>query len=234
MGTRALKKTLQHMLEQPVSGPLLEKICALPLRQVINPLFSFFYNKEEQVRWHAITAMGAVTSRMAAFDMEHARIVMRRLMWNLNDESGGIGWGSPEAMAEIMARCVPLAYEYSSILVSYANPNGNFIEHDKLQRGVLWGLGRLAQVHPAHVSSAVPFLTAYLTAPDPYLRGLGTWAAGYIKSPALSDTILALTRDSSEILIFAEFKLSRIKVSQLARQALSQISESGDTQAAIA
>ncbi|MGD9210669.1 MAG: HEAT repeat domain-containing protein [Desulfobacteraceae bacterium] len=226
MGTRALKKTLLHLLEQPVSGPQLEKFCALPLRQVINPLFSFFYSKEEHIRWHAITAMGAVTSRMAAFEMEHARIVMRRLMWNLNDESGGIGWGSPEAMAEIMARCVPLAYEYASILVSYADPNGNFIEHDKLQRGVLWGLGRLAQVHPAHVADAAPFLTAYLTAPDPYLRGLATWAAGHIKAPFLTDTISALTRDSSEILIFADFELFQISVFQLAQQALSKISES--------
>ncbi len=214
------------MLEAPINEPQLEIICALPLRQVVNPLFSFFYSKNEQIRWNAIVAMGAVTSRMAAIEMEHARIVMRRLMWNLNDESGGIGWGSPEAMAEIMARCAPLAHEYGKILISYADPDGNYIEHEKLQRGVLWGLGRLAQVHPSLVRPAVPFLTAYLTAPDPYLRGLGTWAAGHIKSPILQDAILVLAEDSSEIQIFIENQLVKTSVSQLARQALVQISGS--------
>ena len=46
--------------------------------------------------------MGVVVAGLAEHDMESARVVMRRLMWNLNDESGGIGWSSPEAMGEIM------------------------------------------------------------------------------------------------------------------------------------
>jgi len=40
---------------------------------------------------------------------------MRRLMWNLNDESGGIGWGNPEAMGEILACHEALANEYAPI-----------------------------------------------------------------------------------------------------------------------
>ncbi len=224
MGSRALKKTLEPMLAQPINGPQLERICALPLRKVINPLFSFFYSKEDHIRWHAITAMGAVTSRLAAFEMEQARVVMRRLMWNLNDESGGIGWGSPEAMGEIMARCAPLAHEYAFILISYADPQGNFIEHDKLQRGVLWGIGRLAQERPQLVKAAGRYFTAYLTAPDPYLRGLSTWAAGYLKDPLLKDAIAALTCDTSTIAIFSDYQLTRRSVSDLALKALSQIS----------
>jgi hypothetical protein len=224
MGGRELKKTLQTLLEAPLNGPQLEKICALPLRRVINPLFSFFYSTEESLRWRAITAMGAVTSRLAAVEMEQARVVMRRLMWNLNDESGGIGWGSPEAMGEIMARCAPLAHEYASILVSYADPDANFIEHEPLQRGVLWGIGRLAQTQPRLVRTAEPFLAAYLTAPDPYLRGLSAWVAGYIKATLLKDAIAAMIQDPSQILIFSDLKLSTLTVSDLARQALAQIS----------
>jgi len=36
-------------------------------------------------------------------------------MWSLNDESGGIGWGAPEAMGAIMARHTGLADEYANI-----------------------------------------------------------------------------------------------------------------------
>ncbi len=67
--------------------------------------------------------MGRVAADLADRDMESARVVVRRLMWNLNDESGGIGWGSPEAMGEIMACHEGLAEEYSCILISfYAYP----------------------------------------------------------------------------------------------------------------
>ena len=60
--------------------------------------------------------MGASLARLADADMEAARIVMRRLLWSLNDESGGIGWGAPESMAEAMCRHQGLALEYAHML----------------------------------------------------------------------------------------------------------------------
>ncbi len=80
--------------------------------------------------------------------MEKARIVLRRIMWNLNDESGGIGWGSPEAMGEILGQSPELAREFNSILFSYLDPDGNYLEHEMLQRGVLWGIGTYLESNP--------------------------------------------------------------------------------------
>jgi len=91
---------------------------------------------------------------LADADMEAARVVMRRMIWQLNEESGGIGWGMPEAMGETMARHEGLAQEYAHMLVSYIQEDGNFLEHVPLQRGVLWGLGRLAQARPWLVEEA--------------------------------------------------------------------------------
>jgi hypothetical protein len=130
MGYRELKIRIGHLLAQDDLEAALETICRIPGRQAVNPLFSFFYSTEEQIRWHAISAMGVVVGRMAGTAMESARVVMRRLMWNLNDESGGIGWGSPEAMGEITAGHPGLANEFACILVSYINPTGNFLEHE--------------------------------------------------------------------------------------------------------
>jgi hypothetical protein len=75
--------------------------------------------------------------------MEHARIIMRRLMWTLNDESGGIGWGVPEAMAEIMINHKGLFKEYAHILMSYAEGGGNYLDHEPLKRGVIKAIERL-------------------------------------------------------------------------------------------
>jgi len=140
MGIRQLKKEILELLSHKDFEKSLEKIRQLPARQAVNPLFSFFYNRDELVKWRAVAAMGAVVSNLADHDMESARVIMRRLIWNLNDESGGIGWGSPEAMGEIMAKHGRLAGEYHKILVSYIMPDGNYLEHEILQRGVLWGV----------------------------------------------------------------------------------------------
>ncbi|OQY13310.1 MAG: hypothetical protein B6I31_01410 [Desulfobacteraceae bacterium 4572_19] len=115
--------------------------------QIVNALFSFFYSSNKKLKKNATILMGVIVDRMAEKNMESARIIMRRLMWNLNDESGGIGWGSPEAMGEIMARNNTLACEYSKILVSYIKRDGNFIEHKELRDEVILAIKRVAAGH---------------------------------------------------------------------------------------
>ncbi|MBW1728310.1 MAG: HEAT repeat domain-containing protein, partial [Deltaproteobacteria bacterium] len=189
----------------------------------VNPLFSFFYSTNELVKWRAITAMGAVVSNLADQDMESARVVMRRLIWNLNDESGGIGWGSPEAMGEIMARHFRLAEEYAFLLVSYVNEQGNYLEHPILQRGVLWGLGRLAHSRPVIVNHAAPFLLPFMRSQDAIHRGLAAWIAGVLDSELTKPLLQHLSNDNAVIKMFIDMHLIEITVGQLAREALSKL-----------
>jgi hypothetical protein len=222
MGNRQLKKKILALLKNETFEKSLEEICLMPARRVVNPLFSFFYNKEELVKWRAVAAMGAVVARLAQQDLESARIVMRRLMWNLNDESGGIGWGSPEAMGDIMARHDGLAKEYASILVSYINEAGNFLEHEMLQRGVLWGLGRLAHARPELVRDAAAYLPLFMRSKDAVHRGLAAWVSGAIPSEITEPLLKHLTTDEARINIFINMKLEERTVGQLAVEALSQ------------
>ena len=221
MSNRELKKKILTLLKDEEFDKGLEKICQLPARQAVNPLFSFFYSTNELIKWRAITAMGAVVSRLAEQDMESARVVMRRLIWNLNDESGGIGWGSPEAMGEIMSRHFRLAEEYSFLLVSYVNEQGNYIEHPALQRGVLWGLGRLAHSRPRLVKHAVSFLPPYMRSEDAIHRGLAVWTAGALDGGLTKPLLQHLSNDNAVINIFINMHLIERTVGQLAREALS-------------
>ncbi|MFH2219690.1 MAG: DVU0298 family protein [Pseudomonadota bacterium] len=225
MSSRNLKKKILTLLVSDNFEKHLEDICRIPARQAVNPLFSFFYNIDEQIRWRAITAMGAVVSRLADEDMESARVVMRRLIWNLNDESGGIGWGSPEAMGEIMARHAGLAAEYARMLVSYVDESGNFIENEILQRGVLWGLGRLAHARPGLVKPAGPFLLSFLRSGDATHRGLSAWTSGTIRSTPAKPLLHHLSSDNTPIKIFIDLQLVKISVGRLAREALSTTGE---------
>jgi hypothetical protein len=129
MTHRRLKKQALSILESDDWPAALDALCQFPPRRIVNTFFGLLYHMEPHVRWRVVSAMGQVVSRLADQNRESARIIMRRLMWNLNDESGGMGWGSPESMGEIMACNARLAREFGCILVSYADPAGNYIEH---------------------------------------------------------------------------------------------------------
>jgi hypothetical protein len=218
--SRKLKIKIFHLLEQTDFSKALEQVEGYPLKASVGPLFSFFYNKDDQVRWRAITAMGVIVSKLADSDIESGRVVMRRLMWNLNDESGGIGWGSPEAMGEIMARNRRLADEYWNILVSYMCQDGNYIEYEMLQRGVLWGFGRLAHARPELLYNSSSLLVPYMLASDPYLKGFAAWAAGPLDLTRVRDCLEKLLDNHFNIRIFLNLELVDRKVSRLARESL--------------
>jgi hypothetical protein len=222
MSIRGMKKQVFELLGQENIAENLPEVTALPARRVINPLFGLLYNGNDRVRWHAITAMGAVTAQLAEQNMEAARIIMRRLMWNLNDESGGIGWGSPEAMGEIMACHERLAREYAAILISYMNPQGNCLEHEGLQQGLLWGYGRLAHARPSHALPGAPFLKPFLSSSSPNLRGLATWAAAAVIDSDLKKLTLQLRSDPAVITLYSERRLVQVSIADLAKPAMAR------------
>jgi len=215
MGGRQLKKEVFGLLSDKDFEKDILKISGFSARAVVNPLFSFFYNSDELIKWRAVTAMGLVVSNLADSDMESARVVMRRFIWNLNDESGGIGWGSPEAMGEIMARHEGLAKEYHKILLSYILPDGNYIEHEILQRGVLWGIGRLAHARPNLVKDFAHLLCPYMESPDPALRGLAAWTAGLFDCETTRRLLKRLENDQATLTFYLDGTLEELTVVQL-------------------
>jgi len=227
IGGRELKRRIQDLLRQADFGSALITLCQLPARKAISPLFHFFYSADELVKWRAVTVVGMLVSGLAQRDMESARNVLRRLMWNLNEESGGIGWGSSEAMAEIMARHRGLAEEYAHILVSYARKNGNYIEHELLQRGVLWGLGRLAQVYPSLLKEAGALFPPYIDSTDAVVRGLAARLCGTLRLDSARASLEKLTNDKTPIPLFCDGVMRRFQIGQIAGEALSRMN-SGD------
>jgi len=178
------KRRISKLLGSSDIEAVIEELLQLPPSRVINPLIGALCSNDETVRWHAITALGPIVAGLAARDMEGARIVMRRFMWSLNDESGGIGWGAPEAMGEIMACHSVLAQEYGHILVAFMREDGFFLELEMLQRGLMWGLGRLAQVRPSLLreKNAATYLLPYLDSSDVAVRGLAAWTLGLLQA----------------------------------------------------
>jgi len=222
---RILKQRVLDLLGSEDLDFALEVLCSMPLLRVINSLFSFLYSTDEQIKWRAITAMGAAVARLADEDMEQARIIMRRLMWNLNDESGGIGWGSPEAMGEILACHELLANEYVSVLISYARKDGNYLELEMLQRGLLWGVARLSQVRPYLVQDAVSHFMQYLQSTDPAVRGLAARLMGLLEAGDARMALETLIDDDAELGVYDNRKVINCRVNELAEEALKKVTK---------
>jgi hypothetical protein len=221
MSGRQLKKKILQFLQVDDFEQGLCQIRQLPRRRTVNPLFSFLCSTDARVKWRAVTAMGRVVSDLAAVDPESARVIMRRFIWQLNDESGGIGWGCPEAMAETMAQSESLAAEFGRILISYIQPAGNYLEHATLQQGVLWGVGRLAHTRPRFAKGAAGYLAAYMDSQDAALRGLAVWAAGPIAARETIPRFEQLAGDPAGLMLYRDGQLVQTSVGRLAKEALT-------------
>ena len=155
---RRLKKDLLKFLEQDDFENKQDVIHDFPPLKIVNSLFPFLCSTDPVIKKNAAKAMGEVVARLAENNIESARVIMRRLMLNLNDESGGIGWGAPLAMGEIMSRSTKLADEYYKILISYAKGGGNHLDFEELQKDVIAGLKRLKDAYPHLVKEFPPEL----------------------------------------------------------------------------
>lgn len=214
-GGRRLKNKIFEILSGDDFIERLPEMRKIPGRKAVNHLFSCLYSAEEIIKWRAVTAMGDTVSCIADADMESARVVMRRLMWNLNDESGGIGWGSPEAMGEIIARSSRLGEEYNRILISYINKDGNYLENELLQQGVVWGIGRVAEVKSRLMEDSLVFLIPFLGSEDVMLRGLSAWAIGSVNPAGARSILLPLKNDDSVIKIYSNGIINRYTIKDI-------------------
>ncbi len=164
------QEAINHELVRPGQAPVL-----------VNPLLAFLNRPE--LRHKAAWSLGRAVALIAAESMEQARVIMRRMMWSMNEESGNLGWGIPEAMGCILAESPELAREYGRILLSYGHDTGiedNFVDHAPLRRGVRWAIGRFAAARPEAALRALPQMVAALDDPDPEAAGLAAWALGQL------------------------------------------------------
>ncbi len=213
---RKTKKQVCHILQTYTRTQALERLAEIPDEQLTGHLFGHFYHVEELVKFRSVTAMGELVLRITGKSMEKARIIMRRLMWNLNDESGGIGWGSPEAMGEILANSQELAMEFKSILFSYLDTGGNHIEHDILQRGVLWGVGTYLKFAPHDLTqSNLDQFFHFLTSQDPIKRAYAVRALIHTRQMDCNSIPEDIRQDTRSIPIYTGWNFVETRISDM-------------------
>ncbi len=66
-------------------------------------IIALSYDKENPMSWKAIKAMGYIAEAyLKADSIDPLRNTIRKLLWSMTDESGGIGWRAAELIGEIV------------------------------------------------------------------------------------------------------------------------------------
>jgi HEAT repeat protein len=170
-------------------------------------LQSFLFDEEELVRWRAVEAMGRAAAVRARSGLEPARQILRRTLWLMNDESGGLLWHGPQVLAAVMANVPALCDEFGPIL-------GSFLEEEPFREGTRWAFWRLAPSRPEMVLAVVEELEASLGDASPAVRGHAALALRAARGGAV--TALAGDGEPFDVFDYRTGSLRRLTVSQAA------------------
>jgi hypothetical protein len=187
-------------------------------KRVLSFLTALTYDVEPLISWRAVEAMGLAAGRIADEDPEFVRVHLRRLMWLLNDESGGIGWHAPEIMGEILRSQPERFTEFIPIIISILDME----EEDavRFRAGTLWAIGRLGQIMPKAVQPAIAWIIPCLKDPNPQTRGMAAWCLGQLGASKHLVGHETLLEDDGRVVFFADGQLVSKSVAQLAHEAL--------------
>ena len=179
MSTRKTKSLVVSLLKAQASW---EEFSSLERTALLNALLAALNRPEEEVRRRAGEMLGRAVADMAeegeeGEGLEAARNIMRRLTWSLNDESGAVGWGAAEGMAEIMARVPVLAREFSAVLVFQLRDDPGSPDFPPLVKSALRAVARIGRADRAHIAGAAQHLERFSKDPDPEIRDLAAKVA---------------------------------------------------------
>ncbi len=138
-------------------------------------LRSLLYASDERVCWAAVEAVAKLMQNWwQNGKKERVREFIRNLFWSMNDESGGIGWFSPQTIAEIIAHIPELLKPYGSMMLYHA------LEEPPLVKGGLWGIGRLGKRIKEDVEFFKDKVLEVFSSNDPQILGTAAWAMGEV------------------------------------------------------
>ncbi len=187
-------------------------------RRVLSVLVRLAYDKNTLIGWRAISSIGRVAAVLITNNHEFLRETIRKLLWSLSDESGGIGWAAPEILGEIvsadpkkLADIVPLIAEVFSI------------EEQVFRPGILYALKRIVETEPEAVRPFHNVIVRGLSEQDPLARIYALELVEMLReqmSPTdleeIKRHVMRMTRDRAQAWVYKNDGFVNVEVGELA------------------
>lgn len=175
-------------------------------------LLQCLYDPHDLLHWRALEGLG----RLAGAQPGQVRDLITRLLWLLNEDSGSFGWGAAAALGEIGRGNLALVQEIIPMFCG-------FLEEEFSRAPMLWGIGRLAEVHPDRLNEVLPRIVQFLTSPEAQVRALTAWALGKAGYCEAEGALRGLLKDDRAVAIYDGGELRRTTVAQVSREALASL-----------
>lgn len=177
---------------------------------VATQLLLFLFAPHELLHWRAVEGLGYVAGAYP----RQVQILLGRLLYLLNEDSGSFGWGAAAALGEIGRHQISLV---ADIIPMFCG----FLDEEFCQGPMLWGLGRLGEAHPELLTEALPQITSSLAHGDPQIRALAAWCLGKVRHREAAPALQALAGDEGPAQLYDRGELRQTTVGQVAREALA-------------
>lgn len=140
-----MSKSWQDEVEEALGREAREALCDLARQspaKVLRFLTGRLCSANEEEKWRAVWGLGVLVGDRQLVSQEQATDLLRRFFWTLNDESGAVPWGVPEAIGEILAVRPELREAFLPMLCSLVTDE-DMRQTGAIERGVIWALGRV-------------------------------------------------------------------------------------------
>jgi hypothetical protein len=206
----ALRQEIRNLLEEGNFPELVGLAGREP--PVTGLLMQFLYDPHDPLHWRALEGLGHV----AHGHPSQVQKIISRLLWLLNEDSGSFGWGAAAALGEI-------GRHELSVVAHIIPMFCGFLEETFSRAPMLWGIGRMAKVHPEELHEVVPYLLPCLEDNDPQVRGLSAWALGNLMEQGARENLAKLLTDERPVRLYDEGDVQTTTVAELARKALANL-----------
>jgi len=110
--------------------------------RAVRYLTGHLYADNAQEKWRAVRALGGLVADTALVDERRAKDLLQRFVWALNDESGAVPYGIPEAMGELLANRPEFQESFLPILCGLLTES-ELSQTGEIERGAIWAVGRV-------------------------------------------------------------------------------------------
>jgi HEAT repeat protein len=196
-----------------------EEVVRLALldRRMLRTLLGLLYDADDYMHWLAIDALGRAGGAIAAGNPDKARELIRRLLWSLNEESGGTPWGATGAVGAIVAARPDLFAAYLSMVCPFHDDISIYPEF-------IWSLAAVGRVRPDLTAEYGPFLLAAAEHGHGGVRGYAAWCLGLLRPDGAAAALAARLGDAAEAAVYeGDGVYRRRTVGAIAAESLERI-----------